>query len=358
MRRLLPLALVMAVLGGSGAARAQDLGPVANDSALSASGGWVVWSEMQPDGSWRLVGMHAGARVTLPAAPRRTPFDADVGSDAHGRAVVTYSRCATEPATPMGFAEPNGLPRRSLARGCGVRVLDLASGRERALNLRRPHGASDTTPSMWRGDVAFARMTPGQTIAQLALWHHRGGTLTRLAHGAVPGECLDIEGCKSTRRGEVQQLDYDGAGVAFVWDVLSPGVEGAGDAWELRVDDVRAGTTRAYDTGYESGACGARFPVSPTMVGRDVWFDDVRWSCEVPITSVVHGSNGLRGLLDTGVPVSWQIAVDGKTVYAIQGPRPATGTIGTPCLASGAPCRLVATPLPSLPAIRRPPHIV
>src|SRR4051794_12631611 len=141
---------------GAAPADVRDLGPVANDSALSAHGGWVVWSELQADGRWHLVGWHGGARVEPPVAPRGAPFDADVGSDAHGRPVVTYSRCAGDPgAAPpyrsvAGYASPNGLPRQSLARGCGLRVLDLVSGGERLLRVHRPRGSSDTTPSMWR----------------------------------------------------------------------------------------------------------------------------------------------------------------------------------------------------------------
>jgi hypothetical protein len=269
-------ALVVAMLtvlsapGAAGAA-ARDLGPVTNDSALSAHGGWVVWSELQPDGRWHLVGWHGGTRAGPFVASRGVPFDADVGSDAHGHAVVTYSRCAADAVQPpnyasvAGYASPNGLPRQSLARGCHLRVLELTSGRERALAVDRPHGASDTTPSMWRGDVAFARMSRGATVAQVLLWRRRSGRLTRLTHGLVPRTgCPPGVGCAApvVPRGEVQQLDLGASGVAFVWDYL-PAVTGAGDGWELRVDNLRTGTSHNYDRGYQSGACGARYPVSP-----------------------------------------------------------------------------------------------
>jgi hypothetical protein len=290
------------------------------------------------------------------------PFDADVGSDGHDRPVVTYSRCTIDPVTPPtyapvpGFVSPNGLPRQSLARGCGLRVLDLASGRERTLPLDRPRGASDTTPSMWRGDVAFARMSRGATVAQVLIWRHRSGRLARLPHGTVPAGCPYSNGCaRVVRRGEVQQLDLGASGVAFVWDVAAPGVIGAGDGWELRVDDLRTGTSRGYDSGYQSGACGARYPVSPTMVGRDVWFDELRWLCDMPHTSYVHGApDGHRGLLEVGPPLMWQVAVDGPTAYSIRGPRPAATSQDPACIGSAGPCRLVAEPLPDLPATSGP----
>jgi hypothetical protein len=349
---------VLSAPGAAGAA-ARDLGPVANDSALSAHGGWVVWSELQPDGRWHLVAWHRGTRAEPPVAPRGVPFDADVGSDAHGHPVVTYSRCTADAPQPPnyasvpGYASPNGLPRQSLASGCHVRVLDLASGREQAVPLNRPHGASDTTPSMWRGDVAFARMSHGATVAQVLIWHHRSGRLTRLPHrkaGCPPGfACLP-----GVPRGEVQQLDLGASGVAFVWE-FAPGVTGAGDGWELRVDDLRTGASHNYDNGYQSGACGARYPLSPTMVGRDVWFDELHWICDAPHTSYVHGApDGHRGLLEAGPPMMWQIAVDGRTAYSIRGPRPAPTTQDVPCTGSATPCRLVAEPLPDVPATGRP----
>jgi hypothetical protein len=276
--------------------------------------------------------------------------------------VVTYSRCVSDPApagpyrSAAGYASPNGLPRQSLARGCGLRVLDLASGLERVLDVDRPRGASDTTPSMWRGDVAFARLTRGATVAQVLLWRHRGGRVVRLAHGTVPANCRYRGGCsKLVGRGEVQQLDLGAVGVAFVWDVAAPGVIGAGDGWELRVDDLTTGRSRGYDSGYQSGACGARYPVSPTMVGREVWFDELRWICDTAHTSYVHGSaTGRRGLLEVGPPLMWQLAVDGHTAYSIRGPRPAPSGEDPACLGGAGPCRLIAEPLPDLPATSRP----
>ena len=360
---LAALAVTVAFVA-SPAARAdvRDLGPVGNVSALSAHRGWVVWSELGAEGRWHLVAWHAGARAMLSVPPRSAPFDADVGSDASGHPVATYSRCRADPgpAPPgnpvAGYASPNGLPRQSLARGCGLRMLDLASGRERPLPVRRPQGASDTTPSMWRGDVAFARMKRGATVAQVMLWRHRSRRLTRLRHGTVPPGCPVGDACARTaRRGEVQQLDLDSSGVAFVWD-LAPGVIGAGDGWELRVDDLRTGASHNYASGYQSGACGARYPVSPNMVGPDVWFAELRWICDVAHTSYVRGvPSGKRGLLEVGPPVLWQVAIDGATAYSIRGPRPDDSLHDDPpCVGSGSPCRLVAEHRPTLPVTGQP----
>jgi hypothetical protein len=207
---------------------------------------------------------------------------------------------------------------------------------------------------MWRGDVAFARMTRGAPVAEVVLWRHRGGRLVRLRRGTRA--CTGPRRCTgAVRRGEVQQLDLGPSAVAFVWDVLAPGVLGDGDGWELRVDDLRTGASRNYSRGYQSGACGARYPVSPTIAGRAVWFAELRWVCEVPQTSYVHGAaSGRRGVRQTGPPVMWQLAVDGSTAYSIRGPRPAPNSEDPPCTGTAAPCRLVAEPLPVVPPTRPP----
>src|SRR5262249_5176576 len=155
-------------------------------------------------------------------------FDADVGRDAHGRPVVTFSRCASDPAPPPavpGFFAPNGLPEPARGSGCRIRVLDLTTQRERALALRVPSGASDATPSMWDGDVPFARRSRGATVDQVLLWSHATRRTITLRHGVMP---------KGNGSGDVQSLDLDRFGVAFLWSVEGPGVEGVGPGWEVR----------------------------------------------------------------------------------------------------------------------------
>jgi hypothetical protein len=363
-RRLLLLVAALAALVSAPPARAdvRDLGPVSNDSALSAHAGWVVWSELRADERWHLVAWHRGTRLDLPVAPRSAPFDADVGSDARARPVVTYSRCQVDPgSTPTyqsgaGYVSPNGLPRQSLARSCGLRMLDLRSGRERSLRIPRPRGASDTTPSMWRGDVGFARLDRGETVAQVMLWHHRSRRLTRLRHGAVPTSCPFRGGCvHMVRRGDVQQLDLGAAGVAFVWEVVAPAVIGTGDGWELRFDDLRTGASRNYGSGMQSGACGALYPVSPTVVGADVWFAELDWECDTPNTTYVRGvPTRLRGVQLVGPPLMWQLAVDGETAYSIRGPQPPETSWDPPCIGTAGPCRLVAERRPELAATESP----
>lgn len=77
---------------------ATDLADATGAVAPSAARGHVVFSRWVPGtGRYELVGWseEEGLRV-LPVGDRAVPFDADVGPDDHGGAVVTYSRCATD----------------------------------------------------------------------------------------------------------------------------------------------------------------------------------------------------------------------------------------------------------------------
>lgn len=371
MRRLLMGSFLACACAGASidaaSAAPTVLAPVANDSALSAHGGWVVWSEQGADGRWALTAWHDGAKTRLPVRTRTVPFDVDLGSDAHGRSVATYSRCKTEPAVSVtqagsvGYAGPNGLVNWSGAAGCHLRVLDLADGSERALQISRPHGASDTTPSMWRGRVAFARMNAGATIAQVMLFTPSSGQVRRLRHGAVPTNCPFKGGCKGfVSRATVQQLDLGARAVAFVWDVRAPAVIGAGDGWELRADRLSDGASRVFGSGYQSGACGARYPVSPNVVGSLVWFDEIHFNCDTPHTTALVGdiAGDDYGRANETTPlVAWQIVRDGSTEFSIRGPRTlAPGSDDAPCLGDGGGCSLVADSVPSTPPIDVPAH--
>ena len=358
------LAALVLLLVAAAPARAADrtLAPVTNDSPLSAHDGWVAWSEVGPDGLWHLVTWHMGTKAIAPVAPRSVPYDVDLGTDAAGRTVATYSRCAAEPGplTPNdGYASPNGVPRWIAARGCGIRVLDLTTGTETSLRAKRPAGASDTTPSMWRGRVAFARLAKGARVAQVEVFDPASNRVRRLRHGAMQAACSVDGRCDAGAPGQgwVQQLDLGARAVAFVWEVRANGVLGAGDGWELRADRLPDGTSRVFGSGYQSGACGARYPLSPAVTSRGIWFDELRWICDVPHSTPVFGDlrSGLVGRgTEVGPQVAWQTAWDGTTMYSIRGTgRAASGLDTAPCTGAIADCRLIAAESPPTPRTDR-----
>jgi hypothetical protein len=308
-------ALGAPVAAGAAAAPSTELTTVASDSSISAYGGWVVWSEKDPDGAWALVAWHAGAKVRLPAARRTVPFDADVGPGPNGRPTVLFSRCATE-------ASGTGSTPWAASQGCRLRALDPATGAERAAGVPRPAGASDSTPSRWRGRIAFQRRIPGNAVSQVMVYDTRTHRTRTLRHGAVPHHCPYRDGCaRSIFAGEVGELDLGAKRLAFSWHVTAPSVEGVGVGWEMRIDPLSGGAGVLVGSGYTSGACGGRAPLSPNVTGTGLWFLNDTVHCDT-IEGIVTSATGLGALSTTHVPdgVAWRIARDGATVYAVLGP--------------------------------------
>jgi hypothetical protein len=175
--------VIVAALCGAPTASAspQTLASVRVRAPIAAYGGWVVWSA-PVSGGWGLDAYHEGTVKTLPVAPRTQPFDVDLGTNASGEVVATFSRCVKTPRYEADlFLELEGI-------SCRVHVLNLASERERAPAISHPADTSDTTPSMWDGNIAFARYDPRHhaDVAQLLLWSGRTHKLRVLRHGATP----------------------------------------------------------------------------------------------------------------------------------------------------------------------------
>ncbi|HEY4099181.1 MAG TPA: hypothetical protein VGM33_26900 [Baekduia sp.] len=316
-------ALGTPVAAGAAAAPSTDLAPVTSDSSISAYGGWVVWSEQDPDGAWALVAWHDGAKVRLAAARRSVPFDADVGPGPDGRPTVLFSRCATEAS---GITQTPW----AVSQGCRLRALDPATGVERAAGVPRPAGASDSTPSRWRGRIAFQRRIPGDAVSQVMVYDIKTHRTRTLRHGAVSHHCPFGDGCpKSIFAGEVGEMDLGAKNLAFSWLVTAPAVEGAGPGWEMRIDPLSGGAPVLVGSGYTSGACGGRAPLSPNATATGLWFLSQIAHCE-DIEGLVTSASPTGALSTTHVPdgVAWRIARDGATVYAVLGPahlEPASG---------------------------------
>ena len=354
-RRRLAGILAAALLLPAATAPAAErvLTPVVSDTALSAYAGWVVWSESIPAGRWALTAWHDGARRRLPVATRRVPFDADVGPDAHGRPVVTFSRCRREPGGGAGFVPANGIPAWSQAAGCRIVELDPANGRIRRLHPPGTHGQSDTTPSRWHGRLAFARTRDGGHVSRLLLWSPGSGRIRPLRPGDVPGGCGHSSSCTgATRVGTVQQLDLGAEVAAFLWQVQAPAVSGEGPGWELMADTLADGGQELLAGGSSSGLCGATHPGSPNAAGGRVWFDVVVFDCDTP-----HAYRSLGDAETADVhqaetePVTWQLARDGGALYELRGPWPAEAVTSNaaPCTGAAAPCRLVVDDHPAEP---------
>lgn len=125
------------------------LAEVFDDTSISSYGGLTAWSVDQGDGSFRLV-VHDGQAVRpVPVEPRTVPFDVDLGPGPDGAVVAAYSRCAREPGPFEDY---------TAGRGCDVFRYSFALGEEERLAGASTDQASEMLPSIWRDEVAFARV--------------------------------------------------------------------------------------------------------------------------------------------------------------------------------------------------------
>lgn len=321
------------------------------DAKMSALDGWLVWSEPQADG-WHLVGLKDGVRRMIPARPRPVPFDVDLGTAADGRVVATYTRCRTSPA--------GGYP--SVGSGCRIRVLDLVTGVERSAGIPRPTGASDATPSMHRGRIAFSRLSPAHgQVMQILLWDARTRHTRRLPHGPMPDphRCPFATGCEhEPRRGTVTALDLGDRLVAFAWHVVAPGVAGSGGSTVLQAVSLRTRSSRTLGSGVAGEACTGGIdgstPLTPTVVGASaVWYLQRAGACEKSYAWIQRGIFG-GGIGQADLPASTlQATTDGHRVYTLVAPMPGatSGQYSPPeyhCDRPAAPCTITEQPFPRL----------
>jgi hypothetical protein len=356
---VLGAAAVCCALLAPAAARANTT-PIATlnaESPISAGRGWLVWSVRSGTG-WSLEGFHEGRLVSLPVAPRPQPFDAQVGTNADGAPVVTYSRCRVTPKMEDAGLYVKGtgiLAAPNTGAGCRLRLLELDSGRESTPSVPEPRGVSDTTPAMWRGALVFARKAAshGHTSQIMLSLPRRRSQLVVLPHGAVPEGCPPMKGCREfPPGGEVQALSIDAQIVAFVWKPEGPDV---GDgAWEERVDSlashrgVLAGALVLTEscTGGEQNLVEEEWPAPPIVSGSAALFPELeRGGCYTTFTAaLIQYREGRRRLGTAGLPIV-ELARDGATTYGLVAQRPISPQ--DPGCSAALPCTLerVTTPL-------------
>jgi hypothetical protein len=369
-RRVLGAAAVFCTLLAPAAARANStvIATLSAESPISAGHGWLVWSVHSATG-WSLEGFHHDRLATLPVATRPQPFDAQVGTNAAGAPVVTYSRCRVTPAMEDAGLEVKGsgtLAEPNTGAGCRLRVLELESGRERAAPVPEPSGVSDTTPAMWRGTLVFARKTASHgRVSQIMLSPHaHPSQLAALAHGAVPEGCPHRQGCQEfPPGGEVQTLSLDAQIVAFVWKPEGPGVNPNG-AWEERVDSlanrrgVLAGAPFLTEscTGGDQDPVEEEWPAPPIVSGAAALFPELeRGRCYTSFTAALFQYHEGNRLLGTATVPIVELARDGATTYGLVAQKPATEQ--DPGCSATLPCTLESIAPPALrPTSYKPAH--
>lgn len=320
----------------------------------SAAAGHVVFSrQVAGTGRYELVDWMAGRGLrTLPVGTRAIPFDADVGRDSAGRAVLTYSVCATD-------GRLDGvLPTLDFtaARDCSIRFVALTkdgiAGIPRTLKLPGSSSLSLTTPSFHgRAVAAVAAPAGGAGLARVLYWRSTTSRPVRL-RGGTPPTC-SYPPCSTAPTSGVRALDLGSRSVAFLWELTQPRY-GVGPVTELRWSSLRgrAGGQILKAQSYTSGACGFRQPLSPTAgaAGR-VQFLLAQSPCSALQTTLAFasiGSNtfdGVRPKTGRAYGAAW----DGRSVYWLAG-KPLENTEENaknpiPCAHPAAACRLVVSRL-------------
>ncbi|MEY2513580.1 MAG: hypothetical protein QOJ89_938 [bacterium] len=347
--RLLTPLLLLAVLAPPAQAADSVLAPAANTAAITAYDGHVVLSRLDPaTNRWALVRWHAGVIDTLPVAQRAVPFDADAGTDAAGKPVVVYSRCAKEPPTISGLG-PSA--EWQLARGCDVYELPLTGeATERKLATASSASQSETTPSMWRGGLGFARHADGGATPKL-LYLPAGSTKLRRLGGGSIQTCSSMCGPSMVRR-SVDQLDIGPSRAAYLWRMTGGSVYGIGVIWNLYAASLKGGQPTPLDSGLISGACGFGLPSGASARANPILYLDAGADCDVTETrfTAANAVTGQHGAAPTPGGLATGTAYDGDTVYwlriagdASQVPVPGAGA----CTFAAARCELVASSLPA-----------
>jgi hypothetical protein len=178
----------------------------------------------------------------LPVGPRMgVPFDVDLGPDEAGDVVAVYSRCAIEPdlvrvRQTFGsrvFSDP--YPAYTAGRGCDIYRYDVGTRQETRLEGASTSQASEVLPSVWRDQVAFARVYERRdgnrgVYPYLYVRPLDGGRSDR-----QPGGSRGTNGLPGPTR-----LDLYGRYLSFVWN-YSTGEPRDGEiagTTELRLDTI------------------------------------------------------------------------------------------------------------------------
>jgi hypothetical protein len=242
-------------------------------------------------------------------------------------------------------------------------VLALEGGGERVPPIPVGPRDSDTTPSMWRGTVTFARHAPAHAdVWQILSWSPRHPRrLVTLQHGRVP-ECHGPQrrACERERpQATVAALDSDGAIVTFLWAVTSPET-GPHVAEEVRVDRVDGrGSALAYGelagdvcmgaTGHELESA---HPEAPIASGASALFATLNaYGClhefgSYLLTHTAAPGHASRGEL--GVATLALAEDEGQLYGLVPEPVAEPGVLDAPPCTAARPCAIEPLARPTL----------
>ncbi len=297
-RTILALAALALMMPGGAHAATRDIASGMSLQDLQAEGGWVVYTEESAEGR-RVVGLHGGQQSTITVESRGITEGYDIGTTADGSAVLTYSDC------PDGAA--------SSAGSCVMRMVDLTSHVATSISIPGRRGW-DTTPSMERGTLVFARSTKRGAVPKLLYLAKGSRHLRVLPTGARPTR-------SPGRRPQASlgNLNLSGATATFSWGVSDP-------MWRTQIlaVNVRSGGRHVCFNGSQNLA-GQVLAGAPVMSPSGLWF--VAWrenfeAWEAFDFALLNCSSRTQKRIRAGAvaadELSW-FAVTRTTMYTIRG---------------------------------------
>lgn len=235
-RLLVAFALLLVLAPAASAQQGEVIARLDARTPIAAHGGVLAYSVRDAGGGFALVARSGAITSRVPIAPRSVPFDVDLGPDAQGRTVAVYSRCDREP--PVGGFGP---PAYHTGRGCDLYAYDLAGRAERRLAAASSPTASESWPSIWRDEIAFARTYDSKrSYPYLYVKDLRGGA-SRRQPGGQREECFRNRRtrrlvCSDDRRSAPAGLELYGRRLAFAWSYQGMAEQ---HDHELRIDTLR-----------------------------------------------------------------------------------------------------------------------
>lgn len=249
-------------------------------------------------------------------ATRPVPFDADVGPDSNGRAAVVYSRCRRETSVVSTFSS---LPQWRFARGCDLYRLSLISGQEQRLTQFSRLRTSETLPTLWRSNVAFAAVNepagkPRASVPRLAIGNRATGR-ERTVRGGSTGQIVRPAAREAATDGPgATAADLRGSALTFAWEFIGKGCFPADPGGDDPLDGPRSTQiwrTTSSSARLVSNACDANGVSAATFAGArvawlqrtagnalvDVRFDSGnRFSAPAPLVSISADGETLVGV--------------------------------------------------------------
>jgi hypothetical protein len=360
-RSALILCLAYLALGAGPAAADVTVATVSKPASVSFFEGRLAWSSFDPATNRFVLMTRIGDVTTaLPVAPRRVPFDIDLGPDRNGATVAVYSRCRREPdfTTAVGNAIINQFPDWRSGRGCDLYKFDFDAGRETRVRGASTGRASEFLPSIWRNRIAFARVYERRAgkAGQRAYLYRASTTGRGGSQRFAAGPRANLRFCFARRGKRVCRipvelgptaLDLHGRQLAFAWTTATGGCESSSGIWLDAIGEAR----RRIATGC-SGDIQAIQLLSPTISSNRINYGYIGFGDSM--FNRIHrynlATNDLeQAPIDTTRTVLWTSTGAGTTAYLVSGGyqpgcAPAASVIEPGAGPDTGPCALVQTP--------------